>query len=90
MQNALAGAMDHSDISFQDIVHGLGLGNVKRSHTPVFQVNREIRNLHFIVYFFMFLYIVLSSWFSRRNFCWENKKIKILPTTFFFFFFYCR
>jgi len=39
VQSALAGAMDNSDISFQDIVQGLGLGSVKRSHTPVFQVS---------------------------------------------------
>ncbi|KAL4531342.1 hypothetical protein Ndes2437A_g08678 [Nannochloris sp. 'desiccata'] len=38
VQSGLAGAMDNSDISFQDIVQGLGLGSVKRSHTPVFQV----------------------------------------------------
>jgi Condensation domain/AMP-binding enzyme len=46
VQSALAGAMENSDISFQDIVQGLGLGNVKRSHTPVFQVNIEEPNLY--------------------------------------------
>jgi hypothetical protein len=39
VQSALAGAMENSDISFPDVVQGLGLGSVKRSHNPIFQVN---------------------------------------------------